>query len=150
MNVLAVSGPADRVGAERQQVERAEIRVVADLREARADVLVGAGHVGQRRRPDLPLIGGRGGELELRARSAGAAPLDAGDDRDVAARVRRGERRAQLGVVVDRREGEIEVAVRRGVELDLDARLRALGTLKTTRDEHEPAVTVACRSWMSM
>jgi hypothetical protein len=24
--------------------------------------------------------------------------------------------------------------------------LRAFGTLKTTRDEHEPAVTVACRS----
>ena len=29
-------------------------------------------------------------------------------------------------------------------------RLRASGTLKTTRDEHEPAVTVACRSLMSM
>ena len=28
--------------------------------------------------------------------------------------------------------------------------LRAFGTLKTTRDEHEPAVTVACRSLMSM
>ena len=25
-------------------------------------------------------------------------------------------------------------------------RLRAFGTLKTTRDEHEPAVTVACKS----
>ena len=41
-------------------------------------------------------------------------------------------------------------AVRRGVELDLEPRLRAFGTLKTTREEHEPAVTVACRSWMSM
>src|SRR5512140_1784746 len=28
--------------------------------------------------------------------------------------------------------------------------LRARGTLKMTRDEHEPAVTVACRSWMSI
>ncbi len=28
--------------------------------------------------------------------------------------------------------------------------LLALGTLKTTRDEHEPAVTVACRSLTSM
>ena len=27
--------------------------------------------------------------------------------------------------------------------------LRAFGTLNTTRDEHEPAVTVACRSLMS-
>src|SRR6185436_2898955 len=29
-------------------------------------------------------------------------------------------------------------------------RLRAFGTLKMTRDEHEPAVTVACRSRTSM
>jgi hypothetical protein len=28
--------------------------------------------------------------------------------------------------------------------------LRAFGTLKITRDEHDPAVTVACRSLMSM
>src|SRR5438309_6440874 len=28
--------------------------------------------------------------------------------------------------------------------------LRAFGTLKMTRDEHEPAVTVACRSLMGM
>jgi hypothetical protein len=29
-------------------------------------------------------------------------------------------------------------------------RLRALGSLKMTRDEHDPAVTVACRSRTSM
>ena len=50
---------------------------------------------------------------------------------------------ALLKFVGDR---EVEVLVRRDLELDLDARLRAFGTLKMTRDEHEPAVTVACRS----
>ena len=65
---------------------------------------------------------------------------------------------ASVEVSVERSSESLKLAGDREVEVPFGAaanststpRLRALGTLKTTRDEHEPAVTVACRSLMSM
>ena len=122
MNVVCVSGPPIVFGAERVQVDRAEARVlVADLREARADVLVGAGDVAERPRPT-----GRwyvAGGATWNSGTVGRRLPSSMPDTTLTLPAASVEVSVELSsrVVEAARDREVEVLVRRGGELELDA-----------------------------
>ena len=146
--MLAVSGPPIVFGANERRFRVPKPVAWSPICVNREpDVLVGAGHVGQRARSQLPLVGGRGRDLEPRAPWA-AGPPPGCPVTATAVGESRVERSSELLKLPDREKSKCSFGA--AANSTSTPRLRAFGTLKMTRDEHEPAVTVACRSSMSM
>src|SRR5260221_10427014 len=125
--------PTDVVGCERGQSHGPEAgRLVADLRETIADVLVDPRGVAGHTLIHGPVEGGGAGHLELWNGRQPVTGLDACHDADVSKRVGGGERRLQLGSDLAGGHCKVEHVARRELELPFQA-----AGLRLRNVEHE-------------